>query len=85
MHNQVFEHSDTLSFALLACIILYINGKQFRCSVLTYVQYSLEIISLRCFTFSCSGVLSLYSISLPRGVMVWPVKDVTFPDHNQVF
>ena len=32
MHNQVFEHSDTLSFALLAFIILCINGKLFRCS-----------------------------------------------------
>ena len=39
MHNPVFEHSGTLSFALLACIILYINGKQFRCSVFTFVQY----------------------------------------------
>ena len=29
MHNPVFEHSDTLSFALLACFILYIHGKQF--------------------------------------------------------
>ena len=26
--NPVFEHSDTLSFALLACIVLYINGKK---------------------------------------------------------
>ena len=40
MHNPVFEHSDTLSFALLACIILYINGKQFRCSVFTFAQYT---------------------------------------------
>ena len=39
MHNQLFEHSDTLSFALLACIILYINGKLFRCSIFTFVQY----------------------------------------------
>ena len=39
MHNPVFEHSDTLSFALLAYIILHINGKQFRCSVFTFVQY----------------------------------------------
>ena len=29
MHNLVFEHSDALSFALLACVILHINGKQF--------------------------------------------------------
>ena len=36
MHNPVFEHSDTLSFALLACVILHINGKQFRCSVFTF-------------------------------------------------
>ena len=39
MHNPVFEQSDTLSFALLDCIILHINGKQFRCSVFTFVQY----------------------------------------------
>ena len=30
VHNPLFEHSDTLSYALLACIILYVNGKQFR-------------------------------------------------------
>ena len=28
MHNPVFKHSDTLSFALLACIILNISGKK---------------------------------------------------------
>ena len=39
MHNPVLEHSATLSFALVACTILYINGKQFRCSVSTVVQY----------------------------------------------
>ena len=39
MHNPVFEKSDALSFVLLACIILYINGKQFKCSVFTFVQY----------------------------------------------
>ena len=39
MHTAVLEHSDTLSLALLACIILYINGKQFRCSVFIFVQY----------------------------------------------
>ena len=39
MHNPVFVHSDTLSFALLACIISYINGTQFRCSVFTFIQY----------------------------------------------
>ena len=39
MHNLVFEQSDTLSFAFLDCIILHINGKQFRCSVFTFVQY----------------------------------------------
>ena len=27
MHNPVFEHSDTLLFALLACSIMHINGK----------------------------------------------------------
>ena len=39
MHNPVFEQSDTLSLALLDCIILHINGKQFRYSVFTFVQY----------------------------------------------
>ena len=41
MHSPVFKHSDALSFALQACTILYINGKQFRCSagVFTFVQY----------------------------------------------
>ena len=39
MHNPVFEHSDSLSFALMACILLYINGKQFRCNVFTFVRY----------------------------------------------
>ena len=33
MHYPVFEHLDTLSIAFLVCIILYIGGKQFRCSV----------------------------------------------------
>ena len=41
MHNPVFEHSDTFSFALLACIILYINGTQFRSSIFTFFQYIL--------------------------------------------
>ena len=31
------KQSDTLSFALLDCIILHINNKQFRCSVFTFV------------------------------------------------
>ena len=39
MHNPVFEQSDILSFASLDGIILHINGKQFRCSVFTFVQY----------------------------------------------
>ena len=39
MHNPVFEQSDILSFALLDCIILHINGNQFRCIVFTFVQY----------------------------------------------
>ena len=39
MHFPVFYHSDTLSFDSLACIILYINDRQFRCSVFTFVQY----------------------------------------------
>ena len=37
MHNPVFEPTDTLSFVLQACIIMYVNGKQFRCSVFTFV------------------------------------------------
>ena len=39
MHNLVFEKSGILLFASLDCIILRINGKQFRCSVFTFVQY----------------------------------------------
>ena len=39
MHYPVFEHKDTLSFAFLVFIILYTDGKQFRCSVFTFVQY----------------------------------------------
>ena len=39
IHNAALKNSDTLSFALLACVILHINGKQFRCSVFTFVQY----------------------------------------------
>ena len=39
MHSPVIEYLDTLSFALLACIILYINSNQVRCSVFTFVQY----------------------------------------------
>ena len=40
MHYTVFEHLDALSIAFLVCIILYIDGKQFRCSVFTFVQYT---------------------------------------------
>ena len=39
MHNLVFEKSGILLFASLDCIILHINGKQFRCSVFTFVRY----------------------------------------------
>ena len=39
MHNPVFEESDAFLFVLLACIILYINCKQFKWSVFTFVQY----------------------------------------------
>ena len=39
MHNPVFLPSDTLSFVLLALVILDINGKQFRCSVFSFVQH----------------------------------------------
>ena len=41
MHYTVFEQLDTFSFAFLVCKILYIDGKQFRCSVLTFVQYTI--------------------------------------------
>ena len=40
MHYPVFGHKDTLSFAFLGCIILYIDGKQFRRSVFNFVQYT---------------------------------------------
>ena len=40
MLNPVVEHSDTLSFALLVYIILYINGEKFRCSVFTFAKYN---------------------------------------------
>ena len=36
IHNPVFEH---ITFALLACVILHLNGKQFRCNVFTFVLY----------------------------------------------
>ena len=39
MHYPIFEHEDTLSIAFLVFIILYIGGKEFRCSVFTFVQY----------------------------------------------
>ena len=39
MHYPVIKQSDTLSLALLDCIILHIYDKQFRCSVFTFVQY----------------------------------------------
>ena len=41
VHYTVFEHSDALSIAFLVCIILYMDGKQFRCSVFTFVQYNI--------------------------------------------
>ena len=47
MHNKIFEHSDTLSFALLARVILYLSDKQFGCSVFTFVQYSMEVVRAR--------------------------------------
>ena len=56
MHNPVFEYSDTLSFAFLACIILYINSKQFRCSVFTFFQY------IRTGTIVESGKRLIYKI-----------------------
>ena len=58
MHSPVFEYLDTLSFALLACIILYINSKQFRCSVFTFVQYiSIQIsLSMELYINTCSYI-----------------------------
>ena len=44
MHYPVFDHKATLSFAFLVCIILYIEGKQFRCSVFTFVQYNFSVV-----------------------------------------
>ena len=43
MHYTVFEHYDALLIAFLVCIILYIDGKQFRCTVVTFVQYSNQL------------------------------------------
>ena len=54
MHKPVFEHLVTLSFALLAFIILYINGKQFRCSVFTFVQYILSSRFEKCINSNAS-------------------------------
>ena len=39
MHSPVFEHANKLSFALLACIMLFVNGTQFMRSVFNFVQY----------------------------------------------
>ena len=39
LHYPGFEHEDTLSVAFMVCISLHIDGKQFRCSVFTFVQY----------------------------------------------
>ena len=47
MHNPVFEHLDTLPFAVLACIVLYLNATQFRCSVFTFVQFILRVLDVR--------------------------------------
>ena len=44
MYYPVFEYYDTVIIAFLVCIILYIEGKQFRCSVFTFVQYILGLI-----------------------------------------
>ena len=48
MHNPILEHSDTLLFPLLAFIILYINDKQFRCTVFTFVQYIIGFFETYC-------------------------------------
>ena len=64
MHNPVFEESDVLSFVLLACIILYTNGKQFKCSVFTFVQYRFII---------CANLVGLTSPMLhTKSQSQWP-------------
>ena len=72
MHNPVFEHSDTLSFALLACIILHMNGWERSGSV------------VECLTrdggaagSSLTGVTALWSLSKtqdPSLIQVQPRK-----------
>ena len=47
MHYLVFDYYDALSFAFLVCVILYIDGIQFRCSVFTSVQYVTNLASFQ--------------------------------------
>ena len=54
MHYPVFELYDTLSIAFLVCIILYIGGKKFRCSVFTFVRVDIFIPKLQGFYFETS-------------------------------
>ena len=61
MHNPVFEHLDTLSFAFMVYIILYIDDKQFRCSLFTFVQYITALIHLK--------VSNVYNV-MSCGIMV---------------
>ena len=42
-HNPVFGHSDTLFIYFIGVYFLHINGKQFWCSVFTFVQYKIYI------------------------------------------
>ena len=48
MHYTVFEHLDAFSTEFLVCIILYTDGKQFKCNVFTFVQYIYATLHLWC-------------------------------------
>ena len=67
MHYPVLEHKDTLSFAFLVCIILYIDGKQFRCIVFTFVQY---ICSRRLMQMTFSGA-SFFAVGSNVYILVY--------------
>ena len=59
MHYPVLEHKDTLSFAFLVCIILYIDGKQFMCSVFTFALYNYFVMGLPVVNQALFGNISL--------------------------
>ena len=54
IQNTILEYSDTLSFALQACIILYINGKQFMCSI--FILFSIYATSLQTSLYSFNKI-----------------------------